>query len=261
MPVLKASHFSRSPHTNSPPPSNLATHDADHANLWVGLKTLELNAIIGLKPSERLTPQPLKLSLSFEVDALDWIHAAKTGELQTTLDYSIVSQVVTEVIHYGEFRLIETIAWLIAKIYLRNPFQCENRPNIQRMRFSICKPHALSADGKIQPEISGELRPSDLSDEILSEALKTRFYDELGGDEAIELTLLLQLPEVTVVLLSTERSGLLTLNSDEKLISLGGDLLIEGEVVSWMSPMVALYLTKRSLDFDAPTSIELVGIS
>lgn len=243
MPVLKASRLSQ-PHSTPPHTQTLFSE----AQSWVGIHALKLNAIIGIHPHERLNPQPLHIDLSFHIPNEDWASVATTGELKYSLDYSEVCRVVSEVVKFGEFRLLESLAWLIAQLYLRPPLACEQRASIDRMRFKLSKPNVLRDLYDAIPEISGEMVRDQFQTTYLKRgdelSLTERFSSEAGGDDALTVTPLLRLPEVIAIHLRAEAPGLLTLRSDEHLIALGGELLIEDEVASWMGPMSAVHLTR-----------------
>jgi dihydroneopterin aldolase len=76
---------------------------------------LELDAIIGIHPHERTTPQ--RLLISFELMA-DTRKAAASDDIADAVDYDDATQRIADLTRAGQFQLIETLAAEIAALLL-----------------------------------------------------------------------------------------------------------------------------------------------
>ena len=77
----------------------------------IELRGLRFDAICGVLPHERTTPQPLELDIDIEVDLGD---AGQSDALADTVDYGVLCDVVETVIDEGHVQLLERLAQLIA---------------------------------------------------------------------------------------------------------------------------------------------------
>ncbi|MEO8511620.1 MAG: dihydroneopterin aldolase [Chloroflexota bacterium] len=78
----------------------------------IALRGMRFQGRHGAEPDERLEPQP------FEVDVvmrLDLHPAGESDELARTIDYSIAFEIARRVVEEESFRLIETIAEMVAR--------------------------------------------------------------------------------------------------------------------------------------------------
>ncbi len=73
----------------------------------VRIENLEVRCIIGVRPHERETEQPLVISLAFP---RDFAAAAASESLEDTVDYSAMARAAGAFVREGRFRLLETLA-------------------------------------------------------------------------------------------------------------------------------------------------------
>lgn len=81
----------------------------------VFVRDLSCQAIIGVLPEERVTPQTLIINLEI---ATDTTTAAFTRDLSQTVDYALIANEVQELARDAEAHLLETLAEDIAKYVL-----------------------------------------------------------------------------------------------------------------------------------------------
>lgn len=97
------------------------------------LRELQIDAIIGVLPHERIQPQPVIINLEI---ATDIRAAAKTETLVDTIDYAAIAQCVTDFVSASKFQLLETLAEKIAELILQ-------KFKVNWLRLEIAKPSAL----------------------------------------------------------------------------------------------------------------------
>lgn len=97
------------------------------------IRQLEVNALIGVLPQERIQRQLLKIDLEFTVATQQ---AAHSDILNDTIDYAAVAQAATEFVQQSSYQLIETLAVQLAELLLR-------QFNISRIKITIAKPAAI----------------------------------------------------------------------------------------------------------------------
>lgn len=93
---------------------------------------LDLDCIVGILPRERLTPQPLRVSLRLE---LDLEAVGDSGDLRQGIDYAAIDRQVRFLAGEGRFRLIESLGLAILRVVLAPP--------VLRARVRIAKPAIL----------------------------------------------------------------------------------------------------------------------
>lgn len=95
---------------------------------------LKVSCIIGVKPEERLSPQVviLDLSLSFNLTS-----AARSDNIQDTFDYDELSARITRFIRKSNFKLIEKLAFEVAKL-------AKEYTQASEVKVVIKKPAALA---------------------------------------------------------------------------------------------------------------------
>jgi dihydroneopterin aldolase len=104
----------------------------------IHLDNLRVDCIVGVKPDERQSEQPLLISLAF---AADFGPAAERDDLARTVDYSEVARETRSFVRAGRFLLLETLARRLA-LHL-----CE-RFSLRRITLSVRKPQAVpDSDG------------------------------------------------------------------------------------------------------------------
>ncbi len=106
----------------------------------IQLRELEVDCIIGVNPAERTQPQRLRvqLELHVETDA-----AARSEQLEETVDYEFVAAQIQFVLHLGQFHLLEAACHAICRTLLLPPIEGERRAAIQGVSIRIEKPDAL----------------------------------------------------------------------------------------------------------------------
>lgn len=78
---------------------------------------LRLNGIIGVNPHERVTPQPIVVSLTLTTDITA---AGQSDNLAQTISYSAVAAAVRQRVTSGSDRLVETLALDLARLVILN---------------------------------------------------------------------------------------------------------------------------------------------
>lgn len=94
---------------------------------------LVVQAIIGVLPHERTTPQPVRIDLEITVDTRT---AAASGELDDTLDYATLATDVQALAMQAQCLLVETLAEKIAALTLQ-------QSRAQAVQVTVTKPDAL----------------------------------------------------------------------------------------------------------------------
>lgn len=102
------------------------------------LVDVSISCIIGIYAEERTTPQPLVVSLGFDLDVR---RAAHDASLANTVDYARVIGEVAFVLQQGAFLLIETAAEVVAASVLAG------LDVIDALHVVIKKPNALGGNG------------------------------------------------------------------------------------------------------------------
>jgi 7,8-dihydroneopterin aldolase/epimerase/oxygenase len=97
------------------------------------ISQLELNAIIGIHPHERVQKQPIILDLELDYDSR---LAARSDQISDALDYSKIANRIQEFVIQSQFFLIETLANQIADILL-------TEFGVKKLRLVIQKPNAI----------------------------------------------------------------------------------------------------------------------
>lgn len=100
----------------------------------VFVTNLQVDAIIGVHPQERTTPQPLLISFELPTDGR---RAAATDRLDDAVDYEDAARSIGELAREGRYQLIETLAEEIAALLLQ-------RFGVSSVSVEVQKPNALS---------------------------------------------------------------------------------------------------------------------
>ena len=99
------------------------------------IRELRIQCIVGVLPAERVTPQEVVVSLDVGTDVA---RAARTGELDHTIDYAALAEQVRALVVAGRYRLLETMAEDLARCVLQSMLAAE-------VRVTIRKPAAIAA--------------------------------------------------------------------------------------------------------------------
>jgi FolB domain-containing protein len=95
---------------------------------------LEIACIVGIRPSERRRPQPVRVHLEL---GLDLSLAGKSGRIAQTVDYSRVASEIECLLRFRAYKLVEGAAEEItAALFAMHP-------NIEVVTLQIEKPEAL----------------------------------------------------------------------------------------------------------------------
>jgi D-erythro-7,8-dihydroneopterin triphosphate epimerase len=103
----------------------------------IRIKNLRLRAIVGVNPWERTEPQAVIINLEVEFDGQE---AARSDNLEDTIDYRTISKKVIELVENSQYQLIETLAGNVLRTVMEDKRIC-------RARVEVDKPNAVkSAD-------------------------------------------------------------------------------------------------------------------
>lgn len=97
------------------------------------IRNLEVSAIIGILPHERITPQPLIITLEI---AADFKQAATSENIADTVDYAAIAQTITDFVSTSRLQLLETLAEKIAELILQ-------KFKVNWLRLEVAKPQAI----------------------------------------------------------------------------------------------------------------------
>lgn len=106
----------------------------------IAIRSLRLDAVVGVYPHERDVPQPLVLDVELY---LDTEKAAVQERLSRTVDYHATCQQIVFLLQSCKFRLIETAAHALARYLLAPPAAGERRAQIEGLQMRLTKPDAL----------------------------------------------------------------------------------------------------------------------
>ncbi len=100
----------------------------------IELEHLEIDCIVGILPFERVQEQKVFVDLAMDLD----FHAAASSEdVSNTVDYTVISRQLSNLIQDRRFQLIETMAVECARLVL------DHHLAVQRVSISIHKPAAV----------------------------------------------------------------------------------------------------------------------
>lgn len=103
-----------------------------------GLKSLQIDCIVGVYEHERRTPQTVIMDIDLDYD---FAAAAGSDAIGDAVDYDRVVSGVTELVRRRAFQLIETMAEETAAMLLARLAQ------VQAVRLEIRKPAAVPSAG------------------------------------------------------------------------------------------------------------------
>jgi dihydroneopterin aldolase len=110
---------------------------------YIHIEGLEVDAVIGVFDWEREIEQRLVIDLQLGTDITN---AAKTDDIQHTLDYAVISERVMDHVKSASAQLIETLAEQIATLVMREF-------SVMNVRVRVSKPGAVPAARNVAVEI------------------------------------------------------------------------------------------------------------
>ena len=90
-------------------------------SVLIHIERLRCQAIVGIFPHERTTPQALELEVNLGVAPDDFWACALTGELSRSINYADVRSVALFLAQQGRFRLLESLVATLARLTLSSP--------------------------------------------------------------------------------------------------------------------------------------------
>lgn len=105
----------------------------------IELGSWEIPCVLGVLEREQRTVQRLEVELGLELDLED----AAEGDLGATVNYAAVRDQVAFLVQHGRFRLLESIAFGVARLLLAPPAPGEPRAQVGAVHVSLKKPDIL----------------------------------------------------------------------------------------------------------------------
>jgi dihydroneopterin aldolase len=102
---------------------------------------------LGIFAWERRRTQALEVELELFLD----LEPASAGDLAKSVDYSIIYEQVRFLARHGRWRLIESLAFALARHLLSPPSPSEARRSIEAVSIALTKPEALQ--GRAIPHV------------------------------------------------------------------------------------------------------------
>lgn len=100
----------------------------------IRIQSLGFECILGTLSFERVTPQPVVMDLTLE---LDFSKAAASENVSDTVNYAEISEMVKHLVQEAKFQLVETLVCRVAEYLLAN------YALLQAVEVSVKKPKAL----------------------------------------------------------------------------------------------------------------------
>jgi D-erythro-7,8-dihydroneopterin triphosphate epimerase len=107
------------------------------------IRNLKQNILIGINPEEKITKQPVLVSIEILADCSV---AGKSDFIDDALDYSVIHDEVVDHMQSTHYDLIETLAENIASL-------CLDHEKAQSCKVTIDKPEALAFASSVAIEI------------------------------------------------------------------------------------------------------------
>jgi len=103
------------------------------------VRDLAIDAIIGIEPHERITPQPVILALDIAADVRA---AALTERIDAALNYDALTRRIRAFVDASDCQLIETLAERIASLVI-------HEFGVAWLRVELMKPDALAGSTRV----------------------------------------------------------------------------------------------------------------
>jgi dihydroneopterin aldolase len=108
-------------------------------NVHIDIKGLEVKTVIGVFPEEKQMPQTLILDVKIKLDSS---RAAKSDDLDDTIDYFRLTELIRDKVQFAHFNLLEKMMDFILKIIMKDSL-------IEEVEVTIHKPEALKRFGAV----------------------------------------------------------------------------------------------------------------
>ena len=118
----------------------------EEAGDWIHLRRTKVECVLGVHPAEREQKRVVWVDLSLECDTRP---AAATDELNDALNYEVIEAAVVALAKKARFRLVESLAALVAET-------CLGYPGVRRVRVVVEKPHALPLTESVETDAIAE---------------------------------------------------------------------------------------------------------
>ncbi len=112
----------------------------------IRIPRISARCILGVRPWERRRRRRVEISLTIEADLAE---AAAGDSLESTVDYSVASRRVREVVAGTRFRLLEALAGRVAGVVLE-------LPRVRAVEVTVSKPGAIRRAGAPEVRIRRE---------------------------------------------------------------------------------------------------------
>jgi FolB domain-containing protein len=107
------------------------------------INDLRVEAILGIYDWERVTPQPILISVSLSVDTF---LAGELDDLSASVDYARLADVLQAHAQIARRLTVEALAADLARL-------CLEAPGVQKVRLRLEKPHAIDNARSVGVEI------------------------------------------------------------------------------------------------------------
>ncbi len=99
------------------------------------IEELSVQAIIGVYKKERVTPQPLVISIELDIDSSA---AIQSDQLEDALDYYVLTSRIQTWLSQTQFQLLEALTDALLD-------QLLSEPQVQKAKVKVGKPQALKS--------------------------------------------------------------------------------------------------------------------
>ena len=107
------------------------------------IRELKVEAILGILPQERVTPQPVLINITIYTDTR---RAARSKDIVDAVNYAALADAATDLTIDGKYLLIETLVEDLAALSL-------SRAHVEGVSVRVEKPQAVEAAGAVGVEI------------------------------------------------------------------------------------------------------------
>ena len=107
------------------------------------IRELKVEAILGILPQERVTPQPVLINITVFTDTR---RAARSKDIVDAVNYAALADAATKLTIDGKYLLIETLVEDLAALSL-------SLAHVEGVSVRVEKPHAVPAAGAVGVEI------------------------------------------------------------------------------------------------------------